>query len=166
MSWRIPLAAVVAAATLTPATATAQAPATGKSVTATGAATVSVKPDDRTSNASIKAAVEAAEKAAQPKAIADAREEATNLAAAAGLTLGGIASVSNGGASPYYGPFIAVPYGTAGTFGPGKYCGQIRTSHLKHLANGKTKRVLGKKHRVCRVPPSITSAVTVTFAAS
>jgi uncharacterized protein YggE len=163
VTWKIPLAAVAAAATLTPAAARAQAPATGKSVTAVGTATVSVKPDNRKSNASIKAAVEAAEKSAQPKAIADARTEATGLAAASGLTLGGIVSVSNAQSSPFYGPFY---YPSQGTFGPGKYCGEIRTSHLKHLANGKTKRVLGKKHRVCRVPPAVTEAVTVTFAAS
>jgi hypothetical protein len=116
VQWKAPPAAMATAAMLTPAAATAQAPATGRSVTA-------------------------------------------------GLTLGSIVSVAGGGASPYYGPII-VPYGVGGTFGPGRYCGQIRASHLKHLANGKTRRVLGAKHRVCRIPPSVTSSVSVTFAAS
>jgi uncharacterized protein YggE len=161
MKRQVGLVAAVAAAAFVPA-AQAQAPA--KSVTASGIGSVAVKPDDKTSNASIKEAVEAAEAAAQPKAIADAREQATHLAAAAGLTLGGVVSVSDVPATPfYYGPFGG-PY--QGTFGPGKYCGTVRTSHLKHLANGKTRRVLGKPHRICRVPPSVTVSVTVTFAAS
>ena len=161
MRWQAGLAAVTAALMLVPA-AQAQAPA--KSVTASGVASVAVKPDDRTSNASIKAAVEAANTSAQPKAIAEAREQATTLAAAAGLTLGAIISVSDAPATPFYGPYFA-PY-TQGTFGPGKYCGTVRTPHLKHLSNGKTRRVFGKPHRVCRIPPSVTVSVTVTFAAS
>jgi len=160
MKRQVGLVAAVAAVTLVPA-AQAQAPA--KSVTASGIGTVAVKPDDKTSNASIKAAVEAAEAGAQPKAIAAAREDATRLATASGLTLGGIVSVSDVQSAPfYYGPYF--PY--TGTFGPGKYCGTVRTSHLKHLANGKTKRVLGKSHRICRVPPNVTVSVSVTFAAS
>ena len=122
MKRQVGLVAAVAAVTLVPA-AQAQAPA--KSVTASGIGTVAVKPDDKTSNASIKAAVEAAEAGAQPKAIAAAREDATRLAAASGLTLGGIVSVSDVQSAPfYYGPYF--PY--TGTFGPGKYCGTVRTS--------------------------------------
>src|SRR6201999_3234685 len=99
-----------------------------------------------------KAAVDAANTAAQPKAVAEAREQATSLAAAAGLALGAITSISNAARTPfYYGPFVG-PY--TGTFGPGKFCGIVRTSHLRHLANGKTKRVLVTRHRVCPMPPS------------
>jgi uncharacterized protein YggE len=161
MMVRVGLVAAVAAATLVPA-AQAQAPA--KSVTASGIGTATVTPEDKTSNSSIKEAVEAAEAAAQPKAIADARASATRLAAAAGLTLGGIVSVSDvaSGVPIYYGPYF--PY--TGTFGPGKYCGRVRTAHTKHLANGKIKRVLGKPHTVCRIPPNVTVAVSVEFAAS
>jgi uncharacterized protein YggE len=161
MKVQVGLAAAVAAVALVPA-AQAQAPA--KSVTASGIGSVSVKPDDKTSNASIKAAVEAAEASAQPKAIAAAREDATRLATASGLTLGGIVSISDVPATPpyFYGPFY--PY--TGTFGPGKYCGVVRSSHLKRLANGRLQRVLGKRHRICRIPPNVTVTLSVTFAAS
>jgi hypothetical protein len=163
MRWQIGLAAVMAAALLVPA-ADAQAPP-AKSVTTIGVASVGVKPSDRKDNASIKEAVEAADAAARPKAIASARERAGELAQAAGLTLGGVMSVSEASTFPYYGPF-GVPYGLQGTFGPGKYCGQVRSSHIKRDANGRAHRVLGKRHRICRVPPTVTVSLTVTFAAT
>jgi hypothetical protein len=163
MRWQIGLAAVMAAALLVPA-ADAQAPP-AKSVTTIGVASVSVKPSDRKDNASIKEAVEAADAAARPKAIASARERAGELAQAAGLTLGGVTSVSEASTFPYYGPF-GVPYGLQGTFGPGKYCGQVRSSHIKRDANGRAHRVFGKRHRICRVPPTVTVSLTVTFAAT
>jgi uncharacterized protein YggE len=163
MRWQIGLATVVAAAMLVPA-ADAQAPP-AKSVTTVGIGTASVKPKDRKSNASIKEAVEAADGAARPKAITAARERATELAQAAGLTLGGITSVSEASNIPYYGPF-GLPYGLQGTFGPGKYCGTIRSSHIRRDSNGHVHRVLGKRHRVCRIPPNVTVSLTVTFAAS
>ncbi len=163
MRWQIGLAAV-AAATLLVSTAEAQAPP-AKSVTTIGIGTASVKPKDRKSNASIKEAVEAADTAARPKAIASARERATELAQAAGLTLGGITSVSEASNVPYYGPF-GVPYALQGTFGPGKFCGTIRSSHLKRDSKGNVHRVLGKRRRVCRFPSTINVSLTVTFAAS
>jgi uncharacterized protein YggE len=164
MRWQLGLATVAATALLVPA-ADAQAPP-AKSVTTVGIGTASVKPKDRKSNASIKEAVEAADASARPKAISSARERATELAQAAGLTLGGITSVSEASNGfPYYGPFSA-PYALQGTFGPGKFCGTVRTAHLKRDSNGRTRRVLGKRHRVCRVPPTVTVSLTVTFAAS
>ena len=163
MRWQIGLAAVTAAAMLVP-TAKAQAPP-AKSVTTIGIGTASVTPKDRKDNASIKEAVEAADTAARPKAIASARERAGELAQAAGLTLGGITSVSEASQVPYYGPF-GVPYALQGTFGPGKFCGTIRTSHVKRDSNGHVHRVLGKRHRICRFPSTINVSLTVTFAAS
>jgi hypothetical protein len=163
MRWQLGLATVAATALLVSA-ADAQAPP-AKSVTTIGIGTASVTPKDRKSNASIKDAVEAADAAARPKAIASARERATELAQAAGLTLGAITSVSEAPSFPYYGPFGA-PYGLQGTFGPGKFCGTIRSAHLKRDRNGRTRRVLGKRHRVCRFPHTLNVSLTVTFAAS
>jgi hypothetical protein len=163
MRWQIGLAAVAAAAMLV-GTAEAQAPP-AKSVTTIGIGTASVKPKDRKDNASIKEAVEAADTAARPKAIASARERATELAQAAGLTLGGITTVSEASNVPYYGPF-GVPYALQGTFGPGKFCGTTRTSHLKRDSKGRLRRVLSKPHRVCRFPSTINVSLTVTFAAT
>jgi uncharacterized protein YggE len=163
MRWQIGLATVAAAAVLVPAAAAQSPPA--KSVTTIGIGTASVKPKDRKDNASIKEAVEAADAAARPKAINEARERATELAQAAGLTLGGITSVSEASSFPYYGPF-GVPYGLQGTFGPGKFCGTIRSSHRVTDSKGRVRRVLGKPHRVCRFPSSISVSLTVTFAAT
>jgi Protein of unknown function (DUF541) len=166
MRWQIGLSAVAAAALLGVPAADAQAPAApAKSVTTIGVGAGSVKPKDRKSNASIKEAVEAADAAARPKAIAEARERATELAQAAGLTLGGITSVSEASQVPYYGPF-GVPYALQGTFGPGKFCGTIRTSRRVRDSNGNFRRVPGKRHRVCRFPSTINVSLTVTFAAT
>ena len=164
MRWQIGLATVAAAALLGVPAADAQAPP-AKSVTTLGIGTAKVTPKDRKSNASIKEAVEAADESARPKAIAEARERATELAQAAGLTLGGITAVSEASSFPYYGPFGA-PYGLQGTFGPGKYCGNVRSSHLKRDSNGRVHRVLGKRHRVCRFPSTLSVQLTVTFAAT
>ncbi|WP_156027738.1 SIMPL domain-containing protein [Candidatus Solirubrobacter pratensis] len=162
MRWQMGLAAAVAAGVLAPA-AHAQAPA--KSVTTIGAATVKVKPQNRKSSTSIAAAVEAADASARPKAVAEARERAAQLAQTGGLVLGAITSISDAPTLPYYGPF-GIPYPLQGTFGPGKYCGTVRTVHRKRGSDGRTRVVRGKPHRVCRVPASITVSLTVTFAAS
>jgi hypothetical protein len=162
MRWQIGLAAVAAAGVLAPA-AHAQAPA--KSVTTLGAATVSVKPENRKSSTSIAAAVEAADASARPKAVAEARERAAQLAQTGGLVLGAITSISDAPTIPYYGPY-GLPYPFQGTFGPGKYCGTVRTVHRKRGSDGKLHTVRGKPHRVCRVPPNVTVSLTVTFAAS
>ncbi len=152
-------------ALLLPSSGTAQAPAPpAKSVTAVGAAAVDVKPKDRRSNASIKAAVEAADEAARPKAVDEARERAGQLAQTAGLTLGGVLSISEA-QTGFYGPFGA-PYGLAGTFGPGKFCGTVRRPVLRRDSNGVRRRVGTRTTRTCRVPPQAVVAVTVTFAAS
>jgi uncharacterized protein YggE len=164
MRWQTGLAAVAAAAMLGVPTADAQAPP-AKAVTTSGIGSASVKPKDRKSNASIKEAVEAADAAARPKAITAARERATELAQAAGLTLGGITSVSEASQFPYYGPFGG-PYALQGTFGPGKFCGTIRSSHIKRDSNGNVRRVPGKRRRVCRFPSTLNVSLTVTFAAS
>ena len=116
MRWKVGLAAVGGAAVLGVPAADAQAPP-AKSVTTIGVGSASVKPKDRKDNASIKEAVDAADASARPKAIAAARERATELAQAAGLTLGGITSVSEASNFPYYGPF-GVPYALQGRSAP------------------------------------------------
>ena len=147
-------------AVLLPASAAAQQPAPGRTVEATGVASVKVDPPrDRTHEAPIRAAVEAAEAKALPRALADAHEKATELARLSGLTLGAIASVSDSPASPY-GPFYY------GTFGPDRFCGTIRTPVLKRGKDGKRHRVGTRTRHTCRVPPTVTSTLTVTFAAT
>jgi hypothetical protein len=151
--------AVLVSALLPVCAAHAQAPA--RTVEAQGAVSVKVTaPSDKKHEAPIRAAVEAAEAKALPRAIDAARAHAADLARLSGLTLGAIVSISDAPSSPY-GPF----FGFYGTFGPDRFCGTIRTSVLKRDKNGKRHRVLGPSHRVCRVPRTVTSTVTVTFAA-
>jgi hypothetical protein len=147
-------------AVLLPASAQAQTPGPDRTIQATGVASVKVKaPSDRTHEAPIRAAVEAAEEKALPRAVAEARSRATDLAKLSGLTLGAIVSISDAGSSPY-GPFFY------GTFGPDRFCGTIRTSVFKRGKDGKRHRVGTRTRHTCRVPPTVTSTISVTFAAT
>jgi hypothetical protein len=120
-----------------------------------------VAPKDRTHEGPIRAAVEAAEAKALPHAMAAAREKATELARLSGLTLGAIVSVSDAQVSPYG------PFGFYGTFGPDRFCGTVRTAVIRtDKTTGKRKRVGFRTHHTCRVPATVTSSLTVTFAAS
>jgi hypothetical protein len=155
------LVAAVATSVLSASTAQAQAPAPERSVAAQGVASVKVvAPKDRKHEGPIRAAVEAAEAKALPRAIAAAREKAAELARLAGLTLGPIVAISDAQTSPYG------PFGFYGTFGPDRFCGTIRTSVFRtDKTTGKRKRVGTRSRHACRVPPTVTSSVTVTFAA-
>jgi hypothetical protein len=156
------LIASLAICVLSASSAQAQTPA-GKSVAAQGVASVKVvAPKDRAHEGPIRAAVEAAEAKALPRAIANAREKATELARLSGLTLGAVVSISDVQAAPY-GPF----FGFYGTFGPDRFCGTVRTAVFRtEKQTGKRKRVGSRSRHTCRVPSTITSAVTVTFAAT
>ena len=147
-------------ALLLPASAVAQQPAPGRTAEAAGVASVKVKaPSDRTHEAPIRAAVEAAEEKALPRALADARSKAADLARLSGLTLGAIVSISDT-ATSVYGPFFY------GTFGPDRFCGTIRTAIVKRGKDGKRHRVGTRTRHACRVPPTVTSTLSVTFAAT
>jgi hypothetical protein len=162
MSWSRCCIAVSAIALLSVSTAQAQQPAPVRTVGALGTASVKVKaPSDRTHEAPIRAAVEAAEAKALPRAIAAARGKAIDLARLSGLTLGAIVSVSDAPTSPY-GPY----FGFYGTFGPDRFCGTVRRTIFKRDENGKRRRVGTRTRHTCRVPATVTSTVTVTFAAT
>jgi uncharacterized protein YggE len=153
----------VALAVATPALAAS----TGQTITATGTGQVKVKPANRHSNASIAAAEKAAEKASVPLAIADAKTEAEGYAAAAGLTLGPLVSISD---QTSEGPFFSNNPYQQGPFGAGKYCGTVRevvgrprveTVHGKKIVKVRLKKV----HR-CIVPSPATTTLAVTYSAS
>ena len=112
---------IAAGAVLLAFPAGALAQASPPTLTASGTATEVPDPDNRRSETSIRAAVEAAEADALPRAVAEARTHATALAAAAGLTLGALISISDAPQTPYF-SF----YGSLGTFPNGRYCGQVR----------------------------------------
>jgi hypothetical protein len=150
------LSAVLVGLTLAAAPAAAQQPAT--TLTANGIAQVKPDPQNRRSETSIRKAVTAATAEALPKAVANARAHAAELATAAGVTLGPLVNISDGQSNGF--PFI---YGQSGTFGDGRFCGQVRNSRTV-VRNGVRRRVAGKgTHRVCRVPSQVYAAVSLTF---
>jgi Protein of unknown function (DUF541) len=156
------LAPIACAAALCLAAAPA-AQAQDRTIVAGGTGQVTVTPKDRKSDNSIAAAVKKAYDAALPKAIADAREEAGELATAAGVTLGALVTVSNVPAQPFYGGFFGGGP-QLGTFGPGKFCGTVRRAIIRTTKSGR-RRVVGTRSRhTCRVPSTITRNVTLTFA--
>jgi uncharacterized protein YggE len=155
----------VALAVATPALAAS----TGQTITATGTGRVKVKPANRHSNASISAAEKAAQKASVPLAIADAKSDAEQYAAAAGLTLGPLVSISDEVSDFPYGPFFGDTY-QQGPFGPGKYCGTVRIAVLKRTKNAAGRIIVKvarfrKVHR-CVVPSPVTTTLAVTYSAS
>jgi uncharacterized protein YggE len=153
--------AALALAAAAPASAQLPVPVPGRTIVSTGAGSVKPVPQDRNDNASIAAAVKAAYAAALPKAVAEARDDAADLASAAGVTLGELVSVSNAPAQPFYGPFFG---GEIGTFGPGRFCGNVRTPIVKRDKLGRRHVIRFRTRHTCRVPGTITRSVTLTFA--
>jgi hypothetical protein len=163
---RLPvILALAAPAALAAVPAAAQAPAPAPTITAIAVGQVKVEPSDRTSNDAIAKAVKAAVEQATPKAIAAGRERGAELAAAAGLTLGRLVSVADTPSTPF-GPFYG-PYGQQGTFGPGRFCGNVPRFKIKRNAQGRvvSRKRVGTRH-TCRVPASVSASVTMTFEAS
>jgi uncharacterized protein YggE len=132
-----------------------------RTLVASGTGSVKPVPNDRNRNASIVAAVEKAEAKALPLAVADARGQAQELATATGVTLGALVSLSNSGATNgFYGPVFY----SNGSFGPGKYCGTVRTRSVTVDADGTRRPGKLRTRRVCRVPNLVQRAVSLTFA--
>jgi hypothetical protein len=160
------LIAIGALAFALPATAAAQAPAAQRTITAVASGAVKVQRPAKLSSPTIAAAVEAAREKAGPLALANAHEEAQRLAAAAGVTLGDLQSISEQSFGPYgYGPFGG--YGLDGTFGPGKYCGTIRTPIFRRTKSGG--RIFAHRFRThfgCRVPGQVVVTLSATYAVS
>ena len=121
-----------------------------------------VAPKDRTHEAPIRAAVEAAEAKALPRAMAAAREKATSWRASRASRSGAIVSVSDAQTLA-----LRAVFGFYGTFGPDRFCGTVRTAVFRtDKTTGKRKRVGIRSRHTCRVPSTVTSSLTVTFAAT
>lgn len=155
-------AAVLCGGSALPAIAGAQQPAPPgvATVTAAGSANVKPKPENRNSDASIRKAVAEASARALPLAVARAQTHAGELAAAAGLKLGGLLSIADSPQPGY--PFIYQPQN--GTFPDGHYCGKVRRSRVVHTTDGKRRRVADGTPRICRIPGSVSASVTLTYA--
>jgi uncharacterized protein YggE len=159
MSGRAVLAAAAAASLV--GAAPALGDIEGKTVTATGTGQAKVQPKDRHSNASIVAAFDAARKAAIGGALSDAHDYALDYAKGAGLTLGGVISVSDAQGNGFYGPYG--PGSFFGPFGPNKFCGRTRQA-VRRPAPG-VKPIFKRVYR-CFVPPFASTTLTVTYSAS
>ena len=146
------------------ATAQAPAPAAANTVTAIAAGRVAVDRDVAQNSKAIGAAVEAARSRAVRRAIANVREEAARMAAAGGVTLGALQSVAEVQPNPFFGGQIGGAYGGDGTFGPGKFCGTIRTAVRRRDASGRLRTVRTRAHFGCRIPGEVVQNVSATFA--
>jgi uncharacterized protein YggE len=158
------VAAITSAALLAAPAASGQAPVPIRTVTAIGAGRVTVDRDVAKNSRAIQAAVDAARDKAIPLAMRNAREEAARVAAASGLTLGAVVSVSEPQPSPFFGGPVGAAYGADGTFGPGKFCGTIRTPIRRRTASGRLQTVGTRSHFGCRIPPEVSQTLSVTFA--
>lgn len=152
--------ATSAAAFAAPALADA-VPAEPHTLTVTGTAQVKPKPRDRSSNASIAKSVVVARRKAIPLAVNNGRGRAATLAQATGVSL--VELISTAATSPQV-PFYIGPYfGEDGTFGPGKYCGTVRTPIFRTDAAGKRKVVGSRARRSCRVPTYVSVSLAMTW---
>ena len=142
-------------------------------ITATGTAQVRVLPANRDSNASIAAAELAAAKAGVPLALQAAQARAATYAAAAGLTLGSLVSISDqAGFNPFFAQSQAVP----GPFGPGRFCGTVRIligrpKPTLKVIGGRTvvlppKHLRFRKVHRCFVPSPLATTLEATYSAS
>jgi hypothetical protein len=145
--------------------AVAQTPAVAAPIphtlTVAGSAQVKPKPRDRSSNASIAKSVAVARRKAIPLAVGNGQGRAATLAQATGVTLVELIATSSSSPSvPFYvGPY----YGEDGTFGPGKYCGTVRSPIFRTDAHGRRKVVGTHKHRSCRVPTFVNVSLQMTW---
>jgi uncharacterized protein YggE len=145
------LAAVAGAQTPVP-------PATQPTVVSTGTGSAKVTPKDRTDNQSIQAAFDRAQATSLPLAFDDAKTQAGQLAAQAGVGLGALVTIANSPGPVFYGP-----YGANGTFGAGQWCGNVRTRPVTVAKDGTRHYGKYRTHRTCRFPSSVTRTVTLTY---
>lgn len=134
---------------------------TDRTVSAIGVGSMRPDPTDRRSNRAIRRAVEDARRETVGLALDAAEDRASLLAAAAGLTLGGLLAVEE--------TVTALPwesdYATLGAFGPGVYCRRFRRPIVRRR-DGRRHVVGHRTRRVCVVPDSVSTRVQVTYAAS
>ena len=134
-----------------------------QTVTAVGTGEVRPQPSDRNDNDAIGRSVAAARRAVVPVAVSSARARAVQIGLATGLRVGGILSVSEAPSNPFFGPFDP----SSGTFGPGRFCGQVPRFRTVRAPSGRVvrRRRIGSR-RMCRVPSRVFVSLTVTYAAS
>jgi uncharacterized protein YggE len=137
----------------------AQGSEDARKVKAYGAASIPVEPKNPRGNASIRRAFLAARLAVIPEATAAARRNVETAARSAGLTLGGIVSISEQ-AEPYF-------YDAAlGSFGPGQYCRVIRLPITRRDPQTGRRRVVRRvRRRRCFFPRTLRLRFEATYEA-
>jgi hypothetical protein len=135
-----------------------------RTVTAVGSSLNPVTPSDRTDNAAILAAIAAAKNAGIGPAMAAARTRAEQLAQAAGLTLGAVQGIEEGGGAGTF--FFGGGPSELGTFGPGEFCGTVPRYVIRRGPGRRVRRVRRGTRRVCRFPNVIETRLAVTYAVS
>jgi hypothetical protein len=154
-----------AAATVTFAIAAGPIGSAGSgAVHASGAAAVAVEPSERQRNQPIRRALLAARRAVTPEAAATARRNARNAARSAGLTLGGIVSISEAPPLYYYGGSF---YDAAlGAFGPGRFCGFVNRPIIRRDPQTGVSRVVRRvRQRRCIVPSTYSLHLEIEYEA-
>ena len=94
-----------------------------------------------------------------PEALRQVRIQAVRLGSAAGVRVGPLLSVTDVAATPF-GPYG--DYGADGTFGPGRYCGNVRSAIVR-VSDGRRRVVGHRTRRTCRVPSSVSRTVAATY---
>lgn len=153
---RVPLFSAATVAVTFATTETSAAVPAGRALVATGLAGAPVQPRNRRSSASIRHALLAARLAGAPAALADARRDAANIARSGGMPLGGLFSIAEV-RRPFEDP-------TAGSFGPGRFCGTIRRPvFARDPATGRQRILRRITQRRCFFPSSATVVLRVTY---
>jgi len=127
----------------------------GAAITAAGADAVRVTPRDPRSSPSIRRGILRAQLDALPGALAAARRDAETTAAAAGLRPGALFSIAE----------VRRPFDpAAGTFGPGRFCGEVRQAITRRDARTGRRRVVRRvTRRRCYAPTQAGVLVRVTL---
>jgi hypothetical protein len=154
---RVPLFAGAAVRATFATAETSATVAAGRALVASGTGEAAVRPRGRRDSASIRRALLEGRVAAAPLALDEARIDAAQVGAAAGLTLGGVFSIAEI-RRPYDDPYVQ------GSFGPGRYCGTInRTIYRRDPATGRRRAVRRVRERRCFFSTRTTVALRVTY---
>lgn len=138
-------------------------------VNATGGSSIEVEPTNPERNRAIKRAVLAAREAATPEAATAARREARTAARSAGLTLGGVVSVSE---TPLFGIESIFSDGVfyddaLGAFGPARFCRFVKRPIVRvNPKTGRPSLVRWTRKYRCSVPREYSVSLDIVYEAS
>ena len=135
---------------------TSAAMATGRAVVVPGIVAVPVLPEDRRSSPSILRALGAAQDAATPAALVAGRRALRATAAAAGFPAGELIAIAE----------VRRPFEdfSAGSFGPGRFCGLVTRRIVRRDASGRRRVVRRVRRRTCYFSRELSVGLRLTYA--